>query len=171
MSCIGKMDRCCCFPLAGGCIAAIMIHTGFCVSAIFSHTAEYRMLSIICNALLACLLIFGLVIKNFIIFYVVAVFVSFLVGTYIVAFVFIFISFFVRDGIPLEGKIFTAVIIFLMIFISAFFLNIYISMSKVLKAGGTGWEFKNYLELESEKPKEKKEVKKEEPRPNIDYKA
>ncbi|KJP86024.1 hypothetical protein AK88_04355 [Plasmodium fragile] len=172
---LGKMSKCCCFPLAGGCIIGIMIHIGFCISAIFSHGQEYKILLIITNAVLAALLILGLTLKSSIIFCIAAISVGFILANYLVSFILIFISLFIKDKYTLESKIFTTVIVFIMLFTTTVFFNIYLSTCKVLKAGGTGWEFKNYMEIESDqqlqKREEKKEEKKEESGTYSDYKA
>ncbi|ANQ07684.1 Uncharacterized protein PCOAH_00022340 [Plasmodium coatneyi] len=172
---LGKMSKCCCFPLAGGCIIGIMIHIGFCISAIFSHGQEYRILLIITNAVLASLLTLGLALKSYIIFCIAAISVAFILVNYLVSFVLIFISLFVKDQYTLESKIFTTVIVFIMLFTTTVFFNIYLSTFKVMKAGGTGWEFKSYMEIESQKQlqkrEEKKNEKKEESGTYSDYKA
>ncbi|EUD67452.1 hypothetical protein C922_02158 [Plasmodium inui San Antonio 1] len=169
------MDKCCCFPLAGGCIIGIMIHIAFCVSAIFSHGIEYRILLIITNAIMASLLILGLTLKNFVILCIAAISVAFILVNYLISFVLIFISLFVKDQHSLESKIFTTIIVFIMLFTTTVFFNIYLSTCKVFQAGGTGWEFKNYMEIESDKQLDKREQKKEEKKEESDaygdYKA
>ncbi|CAA9987756.1 conserved Plasmodium protein, unknown function [Plasmodium knowlesi strain H] len=172
---LGKMSKCCCFPLAGGCIIGIMIHIGFCISAIFSHGQEYRILLIITNAILASLLTLGLALKSSIIFCIAAISVAFILVNYLISFVLIFITLFIKDKYTLESKLFTTIIVFIMLLTTTIFFNIYLSTFKVMRAGGTGWEYKNYMEIESQKQlqrrEEKKEEKKEESGTYSDYKA
>ncbi|GAB66052.1 hypothetical protein PCYB_082130, partial [Plasmodium cynomolgi strain B] len=135
----------------------------------------YRILLIITNAVLASLLILGLTLKNFIIFCIAAIFVAFILANYLISFVILLVSLFVKDKFTLESKIFTTIIVFIMLFTTTVFFNIYLSTYKVMRAGGTGWEFKNYMEIESqkqlEKREEKKQEKKEESGTYSDYKA
>ncbi|SBS82771.1 conserved Plasmodium protein, unknown function [Plasmodium ovale] len=171
MSCFGKLDKCCCFPLAGGCIVGAVFHFLLCLSVAFSSQAEYKVWNVASNATLGCLITLGLILKNYIIFYIVAVFVAFLVGSHIIAFIFCIISFFGHSEISTQNKVITTLTVFTTILITLLFLNIYLSISRVLKAGGSGWEYKNYMEIENDKEKEKKSKEKEENLANNDYNA
>ncbi|SBS84406.1 conserved Plasmodium membrane protein, unknown function [Plasmodium malariae] len=100
----GKLSKCCCFPLAGGCTAAAIFHFIACLACIFTSEQNYKVWTVVS------------------------------IG-------------------------------------EAFFLNLYLSICKVFKAGGTGWEFKNYMEIENDMQKEKKKKEKEDAMKHNDYNA
>ncbi|SOV77101.1 conserved Plasmodium membrane protein, unknown function [Plasmodium sp. gorilla clade G3] len=175
MGWFGKMEKCCCFPLAGGCLGGAMFHFMICITSIFSTTKDYKNMTIASNAILGCLIVLGLVLKNFIVLYIVALFVAFLLGIYIIIFVFLIIALFAANNMPFQHKLLTALTVLTIVLITASFLNIYISTCRVIKSGGTGWEYKSYMEIEKEKERENKEKqnqkKKEDAMLNNDYNA
>ncbi|KAI4838811.1 hypothetical protein MKS88_002319 [Plasmodium brasilianum] len=167
----GKLSKCCCFPLAGGCTAAAIFHFIACLACIFTSEQNYKVWTVVSSGLLGCLIVLGLILKNFIIFYIVAIFTAINVCFYVVALVFLIIALFALTEISIQSKVFIIFIIFALLLGEAFFLNLYLSICKVFKAGGTGWEFKNYMEIENDMQKEKKKKEKEDAMKHNDYNA
>ncbi|ETW27088.1 hypothetical protein PFFCH_05494 [Plasmodium falciparum FCH/4] len=105
MGWFGKMEKCCCFPLAGGCLGGAMFHFMICITSIFSTTKDYKNMTIASNAILGCLIVLGLVLKNFIVLYIVALFVAFL----------LVIALFAANNMPFQHKLLTALTVLIIL--------------------------------------------------------
>ncbi|CRG99668.1 conserved Plasmodium membrane protein, unknown function [Plasmodium relictum] len=163
----GKMSKCCCFSLAGGCISAIIFHIILCITQIFSEE-DNKIWIIVSSSVLAVLIILGLALKNYIIMIIVSIFAAIFACSSIITLIFIIISLFKKDQYNIETKVLAIISTSIIIIIIILYFNIYLSTSRVFKVGGTGWEYKNYIQIEEEKAEKDKEA---EPEHSGDYKA
>ncbi|SBT76684.1 conserved Plasmodium protein, unknown function [Plasmodium ovale] len=167
----GKMKNFGFLPLGGGCIIAAVFHFISCLLAIFSDETEHKTLIISLNVVLGFFIILGLVLRNFIIFYFVAVFLTCTMICNMIILVFLILVVFSNSPVSIQKRVFATFVVFVTIFFELLFLNLYMSIIKVYKAGGTGWEHKNYIEIKNEKTEQKKNKKPEDTLTNDDYNA
>ncbi|VWU53224.1 conserved membrane protein, unknown function, partial [Hepatocystis sp. ex Piliocolobus tephrosceles] len=158
-----KRECCCCLSLAEANILIaclyILITLPHLINLKNSQDKETIMMPIL-EFIYAILLLLGVIFKNYLAFIIV------IVDQLLWMIMSIFISImYVLESISNDRSnkidksilspavIITIATIFsiLIISISVYFINIYISMVRILKAGGSGWEHKNFEQIENEK--------------------
>ncbi|SCP04105.1 conserved Plasmodium protein, unknown function [Plasmodium ovale] len=167
----GKMKNFGFLPLGGGCIVAAVFHFISCLLVIFSDETEHKALVISLSAILGFFIILGLVLRNFIIFYVVVVFLSCTLLYNMTILVFLILFVFSNSPVSIQKRVFVTFSVFVTILFELLFLNLYMSIINVYKAGGTGWEHKNYMEIKNEKTEQNKNKKPEDTLTIEDYNA
>ncbi|CAD2109416.1 conserved Plasmodium protein, unknown function [Plasmodium vinckei] len=152
MARLGEMSNCCCLPLGGGCIiSAVIILIRF-LGYFAEANSDMKTVNLILYGILFGCAVLGIILKNFIILYIVAALMIIYVIDMIIVFVIILVSVLSTNT---EHK-YTAIVFVLFttltsMIVMLFFLNIFLSTGNVLKEGGTGWENKNYKQIRAEK--------------------
>ncbi|SCN61861.1 conserved Plasmodium protein, unknown function [Plasmodium chabaudi chabaudi] len=149
---IGELSNCCCLPLGGACIfSAVIILIRF-LGFFLENDDTMKTINIVLYAILFGCILMGLLLKNFIILYIVTALMVIYVVDMIIAFVLILLRALSPDSPYTSTNIvFVLFTIFTSMIVMLLFLNIFLSMANVLKEGGTGWENKNYKQIRAEK--------------------
>ncbi|VWU52202.1 conserved membrane protein, unknown function, partial [Hepatocystis sp. ex Piliocolobus tephrosceles] len=149
-----KRDCCCCLSLAeANLLIACLLYVSFIYNCLHNSTSVVTFLYFVYGTIL----ILGVIFKSCIIFIMVILTQALWVTTFIYLLILEVILSFrnekntqvdkIRTTIPVKILVVTLILCILIIWINVHCLNIYISMIRTLKVGGSGWEHKNFEEI------------------------
>lgn len=146
---LGYMSRFCCLPLAGASILGACLFYTFMALSIAANSDDYLYLNAIINGIVGTSLVLGLIFKKFYFFYVSVITMMVELTSCIINFAYYIYKIIFTSNVEKNGILWNIIFYVVCFSVIISMMNVFLSMCYITKVGGSGWEYKNFEQVEN----------------------